>query len=87
MFFLDYPLEVCLAGAEARIGKAREDMPWVETEFDEEFRQWILAFPKRELTAIYALLAQYRDGREIIVFHSRQEAGAFLKTLPPRPEA
>ena len=87
VFLLDYPLEVCLAGAEARIGKAREDMPWVETEFDEEFRQWILAFPKRELTAIYALLSQYRDGWEILVFHSRQEADAFLKTLPPRPEA
>lgn len=29
VFFLDYPLEVCLSGARARIGLPREDMPWV----------------------------------------------------------
>lgn len=46
VFFLDYPLEICLEGAKARIGTVREDMPWVETEFDEEFRQWILDFRK-----------------------------------------
>lgn len=27
VFFLDYPLEVCLAGAKARIGTKREDIP------------------------------------------------------------
>ena len=27
VFLLDYPLEVCLASAEARIGKQREDLP------------------------------------------------------------
>ena len=32
VFFLDYPLEICLEGAKARIGTVREDMPWVETE-------------------------------------------------------
>lgn len=38
VFLLDYPLELCLEGAAARIGATREDMPWVETEFDPEFR-------------------------------------------------
>ena len=42
VFFLDYPLEVCLEGATSRIGKERVDIPWKEEEFDEEFRQWIL---------------------------------------------
>ena len=28
VFLLDYPLEVCLAGAQSRIGKRREDLPW-----------------------------------------------------------
>ena len=46
VFFLDYPLEVCLEGAASRIGKERVDIPWKEEEFDEEFRQWILDFPK-----------------------------------------
>ena len=36
VFLLDYPLEVCLDGAKSRIGKKREDMPWVESELDEE---------------------------------------------------
>lgn len=27
VFFLDYPLEVCLQGVESRIGRQREDMP------------------------------------------------------------
>lgn len=42
VFLLDYPPEICLAGAKARIGTKREDMPWIETELDEEFRQWIV---------------------------------------------
>ena len=46
VFLLDFPLNICLAGAEARIGQAREDLPWLETEFDPEFRQWIVDFPK-----------------------------------------
>ena len=49
VFFLDYPLEVCLEGATSRIGKERVDIPWKEEEFDEEFRQWILDFPKDQL--------------------------------------
>ena len=31
VFLLDYPMKVCLAGAEERIGKKREDLPWIET--------------------------------------------------------
>ena len=35
VFFLDYPLEVCLNGIKERKGKIRPDMPWQEKE-DEE---------------------------------------------------
>ena len=34
VFLLDYPTGVCLEGARARIGTKREDLPWVEEEFD-----------------------------------------------------
>ena len=44
VFLLDYPTGVCLEGARARIGTKREDLPWVEEEFDPEFRQWIEDF-------------------------------------------
>ena len=77
VFFLDYPLEICLEGAKARIGTVREDMPWVETEFDEEFRQWILDFPKDQIPVIYELLKKYETEKEIIVFKSRDEAKKF----------
>lgn len=73
VFFLDYPLDVCLAGAKERIGKKREDLPWVETEFDEEFRQWILDFSRDQLPVIYRLLKQYEAGKKIFVFRSREE--------------
>ena len=78
VFLLDYPLESCLAGAEARIGKKREDMPWIETEFDEEFRQWIIDFPKDQLPRIYELIKKYQDGRDIVIFTSREEADEYL---------
>lgn len=81
VFLLDYPLEVCLAGAMERIGKKREDLPFVETEPDEEFRQWILDFPGDQLPVIYRLLKQYESGREIFVFRSREEADRFCDRM------
>lgn len=78
VFFLDYPSEICLAGAKERIGKKREDLPWVETEFDEEFRQWILDFSRDQLPVIYRLLKQYEAGKKIFVFRSREEAERYL---------
>ena len=59
VFLLDYPLELCLEGAASRIGKERPDMPWVEAEFDQEFRQFIVDFPKDSLPKIYELLKKY----------------------------
>lgn len=78
-FLMDFPLEVCLAGAEARVGKTHEDLPWVEEALDGEFRQWILDFPKDELPRIYELLERYREGREIVIFRSREEADEYLE--------
>ncbi|MBP0957871.1 MAG: adenylate kinase [Oscillospiraceae bacterium] len=78
VFLFDIPVEVCLAGAKARVGTKREDMPWTETELDEEFRQWIVDFPKKQLPEIYGLLEKYKD-KNIVVFKSREEAEAYLK--------
>lgn len=79
VFLLDFPLEICLAGVKSRIGKPREDMPWVETEFDAEFKQWILDFPTNQLPQIYALLEKYKENKEIIIFKSRKVADAYLE--------
>lgn len=59
IFLLDFPVEECLAGVKSRIGKPRVDMPWIETEFDEEFRQCIIDFPKNKLPIVYKLLDIY----------------------------
>lgn len=77
---LDYPLEVCLSGVEARIGTKREDMPWVEEEFDPEFRQYILDFGRDRLPHVYECLNKAK-GVRVIVFRSREEAARFLEEL------
>ncbi len=77
VFLMDFPLEVCLAGAMSRIGKKREDMPWVEEELDEEFKQWIVDFPAKKLPEIYEMLDKY-SGKNIVVFRSRRETDGYL---------
>ena len=81
VFLLDYPLEVCLDGAKSRIGKKREDMPWVETELDEEFKQFIEDFSKEQLPQVYELLDKYSEELNIIIFKSRVEAEEYNKIV------
>ena len=78
VFLLDMPLSDCLLGAKSRIGKAREDLPWIENEFDEEFKQWIIDFPKKQLPQIYQLLKEYQTHKNIIIFKSRDEIEHYL---------
>lgn len=79
VFLLDFPVDVCLSGVESRIGKKRVDMPWIETEFDAEFKQWILDFPEIRLPQIYALLEKYKENKDIIIFKSRNEADTYFE--------
>jgi hypothetical protein len=69
-----------LEGAASRVGTVREDMPWIEQEFDPEFRQYILDFPKEQLPRIYELIEQYQDSRRIFIFHSREEADNWINS-------
>lgn len=78
IFLLDSPVEECLVGAKSRIGKQRVDMPWIETEFDEEFKQWIMDFPKNELPIVYELLDRYKGEKSIYVFYSRADIEDYL---------
>ena len=78
VFFLDFPFHLCLEGAASRVGTVREDMPWVEQEFDPAFRQYILDFPKDQLPGIYELIERYQDRRRIMIFHSREEADHWI---------
>ena len=80
VIFLDYPTELCLQGVRERRGKARADMPWVETEEDEEFIQFIKDFAARQRPAVLSLLAKYED-KTIFVLESREQADGFLRFL------
>lgn len=78
VFLLDLPLEVCLSSVEGRVGHRREDMPWIEEEFDPEFKQWIVDFPRNKLPKIYELLKQYQETRHIVVFRTRKEVDNYF---------
>ena len=79
VFLLDFPLDVCLAGVENRIGQKREDMPWIEETFDEEFRRYIEEFSDTQLPKIYRLLEQYGQDRTIKIFHSRAQTDHYIQ--------
>ena len=77
VFFLDYPLSVCLRGIEERRGMARSDMPWTETDEDKGFVDYVKSFNEKERPKILELLEKHRD-KDITVFHSREEAEVYL---------
>lgn len=78
VFWLDYPLEVCLQGIESRFGRPRCDMPWIENEWDEEFLEFVKNFPSQYRPEIQRILREYPE-KEVIVFQSREAAEEFLK--------
>ena len=78
VIFLDYPLEICLDGVKSRQGKARSDIPWIETEEDLEFIEFIKSFEKEQRPIIMDLLEKYSD-KHIIIFNSREEASEYIK--------
>ncbi len=81
VFLFDLPTETCIEGALSRIGKRREDMPWFENELDPGFRQWIESFRTNQLPEIYKLLEKYKNGRQIVVFRTREQADKFIEKL------
>ncbi|MBE6606724.1 MAG: adenylate kinase [Ruminococcaceae bacterium] len=78
VFFLDYPLDVCLDGIKERCGKPRSDMPWIETEEDVEFIEFIKNFNEKQRPHVLALFDKYND-KNIIVFTSREQADEYLR--------
>ena len=80
-FVLDLPLEVCLAGAQARVGTKRIDMPWEETELSQEFLNYILSFSQQKLPRLLQLARQYSAQKQVVFFRSRRECDDFLKSL------
>ncbi len=80
VFLFDLPSRICLDGAISRLGKARYDMPWTDTELDPNFKREIEEFGIKNLPKIYSLLEKYND-KNIIIFKAREEAEDFLCEL------
>ena len=77
VLFLDYPLDICLAGIRERRGKPRSDMPWIETEEDAEFIEFIKSYNEKQKPKVLDLLQKYID-KNIVILKCREQANAFL---------
>lgn len=78
VFLFDLPTDLCIQGATERLGRTRSDLPWIETDLDPSFKQTIEEFSSKSLPRIYGLLEAC--GKRVTVFHSREEADAYLLT-------
>jgi len=81
VFLFDLPTEVCLEGAISRVGRDRPDMPWKEKELDRGFKEQIESFAEKSLPTIYDLIEKYKNGREAVIFKSREQADEFLNQM------
>ena len=78
VFFLDYPLDMCIDGIKSRKGKKRTDVPCAMLEDeDEEFIEFINNYNSVSKPAVMELLHKYSHKR-IIIFRDRNEANEFL---------
>ncbi len=80
IFFLDYPVEVCIDGIKQRQGKPRSDMPWIETEYDEEFLEFIRNYNVQSRPKVLELLKKYNK-KNIVVFKSREKADDYINKV------
>lgn len=80
VIFLDYPPQVCLSGIRERRGKARSDIPWVETSEDAEFTEFVMRFNSQSKPQILELLRK-RSHKNIYIFTNRAQADEFLAQL------
>ncbi len=81
VFLFDLPTELCLKGATERLGKDRYDLPWIETELSDDFRQAIIDFPQNVLPGIYDLIDRYKEGRQVVIFRSWEDADRYINTI------
>ena len=63
-----------------RVGKKRDDLPWVENELNPEFEQYVIESHEKGVSKIYELLNKYND-KEIIIFKTRNDSEDFLNNL------
>ena len=81
IFFLDYPLDVCIDGVKSRKGKARTDIPCIPLDDeDNEFMEFINSYNTASRPKVMELLRKYYH-KNIIIFKERNEADEFLSQI------
>ena len=80
VFFLDYPVDICIQGIYDRVGKVRTDMPWVEDEVDEDLIEFVKNYEKEDRPEVLNLLSKYKE-KDIHIFHTREDAKTYLESL------
>ena len=80
VFFFDLPSETCIDGIRERVGKKRDDIPWIEQGIDEEFLHFVENFNTQTRPKIIDILSQNKDKR-IICFESREQSEEYLYSI------
>ena len=80
VFFLDYPVDICIQGIHERVGKVRADMPWVEDEVDEDLIEFVKSYEREDRPEVLNLLSKYKE-KDIHIFHTREDAKMYLESL------
>ena len=85
IYLFDLPTDVCIDGVRERLGKKHEDLPWIETEIDEDFINFIKDFKEKSVPKIYELTDKY-SSKKIIIFRSRRDAEKYLQAIKEEPQ-
>lgn len=80
IIFLDYPNDVCIDGIKRRVGMKHDDLPWIETELDDQFLDFVAHFNTDSRENILHLLHKYKD-KNIVILKNRNDADNYLIQL------
>jgi adenylate kinase family enzyme len=81
VILFDLPVDACLEGAQARLGKERYDMPWIDVVLDPSLKREIELFASKNLPLIYKLIEKYGNEKTVIVFKDRAQADAYVAKI------
>ena len=78
--FLDFSVQQCLEGLKDRIGKVRDDIPFIDYEINEEMHEAVIEYPDYKRPLIMELMEKY-DEKDWFVFKNREEVENWLESL------
>ena len=80
IFFFNFSLEDSLNGVSSRIGTHRTDCPFIENEFDPEFKEFLIHWQIETRPKVLELLKKYKD-KNIIIFTNRKDKEEYIERI------